>query len=53
MVRSLVDGEQPFGEHTVVWDGLDGAGREVSSGTYFYQLKSDGQILNRKMLLLR
>jgi len=41
-VRSLLRGELPAGVHTVVWDGLDEAGRPVASGTYFAKLDGAG-----------
>ena len=39
-VRTLVDGVQPAGEHTAVWEGTDDLGRPLPSGVYFYTLRS-------------
>lgn len=38
LVRSLVDGPLPAGDHTIPWNGRNGAGKRVSSGTYFVRL---------------
>jgi aminopeptidase N len=53
LVRTLVDGFLPAGRHTVEWNGMSTSGRLVSSGIYFYRLKSGTGELTRKMILLR
>ncbi len=40
-VRTVVLGHQSPGKHSIVWDGRDDAGRELSNGMYFYKLKTD------------
>lgn len=52
-VRLLFDGELLPGEHKRVWDGRDHHGKKVPSGTYLLQLKSDGQVLVKKILLVK
>jgi len=52
-IRTLLKGRKIAGRHEVKWDGKDGGGREVASGVYVYQLKTEGIIQNRKMVLLR
>jgi len=52
-VVDLVDRVLPRGEHAVVWNGADAAGRPVASGVYLYRLKADGQSLSRGMVLRR
>ena len=52
-VRVLVDGEQPAGDHSVVWRGRDSAGREVGSGVYFYRMEASGKTFEKKMVLLK
>ena len=53
LVRTLVDKEQAPGYYSVVWDGKDNLGEEVSSGVYFYRLKAGGFSQVKKMLLMR
>ena len=54
-VRTLLWGEVPGGQTTVTWDGRDGVGRPVASGTYVYRLLVDGGRLlaDEKMCVLR
>jgi hypothetical protein len=52
-VRTLVDEDKPVGTYRVIWDGTDDKGEGVASGIYLYQLRTEGQTLTRKMLLLR
>jgi hypothetical protein len=54
LVRGLAQGEFPAGPHRVVWDGRDAAGKTLRSGTYFYRLIVDGEVVGvRKAVLLR
>jgi len=52
-VRTLLDEEKPPGNHKVIWDGKDEKGREVASGIYFYQLKTEDYTSTKKMVLLK
>jgi len=53
-VRVLVqDKRQNAGTHMIQWNGLDDAGRNVSSGIYFYRLEAGNQIQMKKMLLTK
>jgi len=52
-VRILVNEEKKPGSYTVVWDGKDNYGNEVSSGVYFYQLKSDSFSKVRKLIFVK
>jgi hypothetical protein len=52
-VRTVHDGTVEAGEHTVVWDGTDGAGRSVSSGTYVYRLITDSRVYHRTMTIAK
>jgi len=38
---------------SVIWDGTDNFGKNVSSGIYLYKLKTNYSILTRKMLLMK
>jgi hypothetical protein len=53
LVRTLVDEEKAPGNYKVIWDGKDNSGKEVGSGIYFYQLKTEEYTATRKMVLLR
>ncbi len=53
VIRTLVDGYQPAGGHTVQWDGIDNAGRPTASGVYFYRLETGSGSQSRSMLLMK
>jgi hypothetical protein len=53
-VNTLINEALPAGKHSVVWDGKDEKGKNVSSGVYFYKLKVDDKtIATKKCLLLK
>ncbi|MCP4705372.1 MAG: T9SS type A sorting domain-containing protein [candidate division Zixibacteria bacterium] len=52
-VRNLVNEEKPAGQYQVTWNGRDNSGKVVSSGMYFYKIKTDGFSSSKKMLLLK
>jgi hypothetical protein len=52
-VKGLVSQTLSAGEHTVVWDGTDDSGLELSSGPYFIRLEAEGTIISKKALLIR
>ena len=53
LLRVLVDEAIPAGQHTVTWDGRTDTGSSAASGTYFYRLKTGGELLTRKMSLIK
>jgi hypothetical protein len=53
LVRTLVCGYRAAGEHQVVWDGRDEAGRQVSNGVYLYRLEAGGEAVTGRMALVR
>jgi len=53
LVRSLLAERLSAGDHSIVWDGRDDAGRMVSSGLYLYRLNAGDQSDVRKMMLLK
>jgi hypothetical protein len=53
LVRTLVDGREEAGEHSVVWDGRGDDGRALASGVYFYELSTDEGRESRKAVMLR
>jgi hypothetical protein len=53
LVATLHDGNLTPGRHRLDWDGLDGSGRALPTGTYFCRLTAGKKTLSRKMLLLK
>jgi len=54
LVRTLVDGTAvEAGRHTTPWNGRDDDGRAVASGVYFYRLEVGGEVLTKRMVLLK
>ena len=53
LVRTLVDEEKLPGNYNIIWDGKENSGKEVSSGIYFYQLKTKDYTDTKKMVLVR
>jgi hypothetical protein len=47
----LKEYQQP-GQHTVRWNGTDNAGNRMKNGVYFYQMKTEQNILCRKLILV-
>jgi len=52
-VKQLVSEQLSAGQHTVIWNGRDDNGKSVSSGIYFYKLKTDYYEKTRKMILMK
>ncbi len=52
-VAILHEGTLPAGEHNVVWDGRDGAGRQLASGVYFARLSFARGTAEQKMIMLK
>jgi len=52
-VKMLVNEILPTGQHEAVWNGTDDNGKAVSSGVYFYQMKSGNYQKTKKMILLK
>ena len=52
-VKTLVNDQLSAGEHSVVWDGTDSNGNQISSGIYFYRLEAGDFQKVRKMILLK
>ena len=52
-VNQLVRREVAAGNYQLIWDGLNSSGNQVSSGMYFYRIKTDNHIESKKMLLLK
>ena len=53
LVRMLVNEAKPAGSHRFVWDGRDGIGSLITSGVYFYRLKTGTFSRTKKLVVLR
>jgi hypothetical protein len=53
LIRTLVNKVESDGEHSVVWNGRNDDGIEVSSGVYFARLEVEGTIRTRRVVFLK
>ncbi len=53
LVTTLVDRQLSAGDQQVSWNGRDANGAEAPSGVYFVVLKSAGEKITRRVVLLR
>ncbi|MCL2064748.1 MAG: T9SS type A sorting domain-containing protein [Candidatus Cloacimonetes bacterium] len=53
IVKSLVDEYFSAGDYKVHWNGTDDMERSVTSGIYFYRMKTDDIVQTKRMLLLK
>jgi hypothetical protein len=53
LVRTLVSGQVPAGEHVAAWDGRDAHGNHVASGVYLYRLSAGDVLEARRMVLVK
>ena len=53
LVKTIDRGENSVGTHTVEWDGKNDDGDTLSSGVYFYQLRTKDFNKTMKMLLVK
>jgi len=53
LVRTLVDGVLPAGDHGLTWNGLDEAGRGAASGAYVMRLEHAGRVRTGTLSLVR
>lgn len=52
-VATVIDGVQPAGWSSAVWDGHDAGGRPVASGMYFARLEAGRAVQMRKIIVAR
>jgi hypothetical protein len=52
-VKTLVSETQTAGTHTVEWNGTDDSSNAVSSGMYFYKMKTGTTEVAKKMILMK
>ncbi len=54
LIKSLISGSLPAGQHGMTWNGLDALGRPAASGVYFCRLTTDsGEDLSCRMVLMK
>ena len=53
LIRTLVNGMQSAGSHSVKWDGTNEAGEKVVSGVYVYKLQAGNDSVSRRMMLMK
>jgi len=52
-VKQLVSNQLSAGQHSVIWNGKDENNKSVSSGIYFYKLKTENFKKTKRMILLK
>ena len=52
-IKTLVDGVSTPGRYSITWNGTDDFGKPVSSGMYFYRMKSTAFQSVKKLMLLK
>lgn len=52
-VRTLVNEELSAAYHNIVWNGKDDRGRNVSSGVFFYRMRTEDYNEVKKMLMIK
>ncbi len=53
LVKTLIDETRAAGEGHILWDGTNSQGSEVSSGVYFYEARTGGEVQVSKMALVK
>ena len=53
LVRTLSSGGMTAGAHEVRFDGNGDDGRRLASGTYIYRLKAGGELLTRRLTMVK
>jgi hypothetical protein len=51
-VAGILRDRRPAGRHSIIWNGLNGAGQNVPAGVYFVRLVVNGIYINAKPLVL-
>jgi len=52
-VKTLLNEYTITGEHTIVWNGTNDSEQKVSSGMYFYKMKTANYTSTKKMILMK
>ena len=52
-VKTLLNKWQIKGDYKIKWDANGQKGEDLPSGMYFYQLKTENFVKNKRMILLK
>lgn len=52
-VKTLINEHMEVGDHVLVWEGTNDNNQKVSSGIYFYKMKSGSYSSTKKMILMK
>ncbi|MDP2984736.1 MAG: FlgD immunoglobulin-like domain containing protein, partial [Candidatus Latescibacter sp.] len=52
-IKKLIHTKQIPGKYSIIWNGKNNQGNEVTSGIYFVRMKNDTYIINSKILFLK
>jgi len=52
-ISTIINAHLPVGEHHIVWNGRDRSNHQVSSGIYFYRLRTTDYTATKKMMILK
>jgi hypothetical protein len=52
-VTTVLDEDMRAGYRSVIWDGTDNNGHQVSTGVYFYKLIAGDHVFTKKMMMLK
>jgi len=52
-IKSLVSQKMSPGKYTVDWNGTDNNGLQIATGVYFYRLVASGNVIVKKMVLIK
>jgi len=53
LVRTVLDSQLSPGLHDVEWDGRNGEGQTVATGTYFYRLQCADVVQTRRLIVMK
>lgn len=53
IISTIINGRYVAGRYNIIWNGLDGSGRSIASGVYFYRLNAGSDVKTMKMTLLK
>jgi flagellar hook assembly protein FlgD len=53
LVKSLLNEVIETGDYTITWNGTDNSNKSVSSGVYFYKMKTQNYNSTKKMILMK